>query len=67
MGIGTSLFVMVVGAILTFAVEVELEAFDLDAAGIVLMLTGALGLVLSLVLWDSWWGGWSPSSRRNRP
>lgn len=56
MGIGASLFLATVGAILAFAVEVSIDVFDVQAAGIILMITGALGLVLSLIYWDSWWG-----------
>ena len=64
MGIGSSLFLATVGAILAFAVEVSSDVFDIHAAGIILMITGAVGLVLSILYWDSWWGGWTPSSRR---
>ena len=66
MGIGTSIFVFAVGAILAFAVELDIPVLDLEAAGIILMVAGVLGMVLSVVLWDSTWGGWSPSSRRDR-
>ena len=67
MGIGSSLFLATLGAILAFAVEASPEVFDIQAAGIILMITGVLGLVLSFVYWDSWWGGWTPSHRRPRP
>lgn len=67
MGIGSSLFLAAVGAILAFAVEVSSDVFDIQAAGIILMITGGLGLVLSVIYWDSWWGGWAPSSHRRGP
>ena len=67
MGIGSSLALMTTGAILAFAVEVTTEIIDLQTTGIILMLTGLLGLVLAVVYWDSWWGGWTPSSQRRRP
>jgi len=42
---------MAVGAVLTFALEANLEGIDLDTVGIILMIAGALGLLLSLVFW----------------
>jgi hypothetical protein len=56
MGIGTSLFLIAAGAILAFAVEAEAEGFDLNAIGVILMVVGGLGLVLSLIFWESWGG-----------
>jgi cation transporter-like permease len=60
MSIGASIFLLVVGAILTFAVNVTTEGFNLNTVGIILMIAGALGLVLSLVFWSSF----SPYRRR---
>jgi hypothetical protein len=51
MGIGVSVFIMAVGAILAFAVERSVEGLDLDAVGVILMLVGAIGLMTSLVVW----------------
>ena len=53
MGIGASIFLLAVGAILTFAVDWTVQGVDLDAVGIILMIAGALGLVLSLLFWSS--------------
>jgi hypothetical protein len=53
MSIGVSIFLLVVGAILTFAVEVSASGFNVHTVGIILMLAGALGLLLSLLLWSS--------------
>lgn len=50
MRIGTSLLLIAVGAILRFAVDATTESFDLQTAGLVLMVVGAAGLVLSLLL-----------------
>ena len=59
MGIGTSVFLLAVGAILAFAVEVESAgAFNINTIGIILMIAGAVGLVLSMMFWNSW-GGFS--------
>ncbi|HEX9863366.1 MAG TPA: DUF6458 family protein [Acidimicrobiia bacterium] len=48
-GFGGSLFLIAVGAILAFAVSVEAEGFNLDTIGIILMIVGALGAILTLV------------------
>jgi hypothetical protein len=42
-------FLLVVGAILTFAVDVTTSGFSINTVGIILMIAGALGLVLSLL------------------
>jgi hypothetical protein len=41
------------GAISTFAVDVTTSGFNLNTVGIILMVAGALGLVLSLLFWSS--------------
>ena len=57
MGIGTSLFLIAVGAILEYAVHpTNTHGFDINTIGLILMIVGALGLVLSLVFWNSWGG-----------
>jgi len=48
MGIGVGIFLIVAGAILTFAVDATIAGLDLDVAGWILMLAGAAGLVLFL-------------------
>lgn len=50
MGIGVSVFLIAVGAILAFAVDVTTEGFNLNTIGIILMVVGALGLLASLVI-----------------
>ena len=54
MATGISLFFLAVGAILTFAVETSVSGVDLDTIGVILMVIGLLGMLFSLVLWDSW-------------
>jgi hypothetical protein len=54
MGIGTSLLLIAVGAILRFAVTVSTSAFNLQIVGVILMIVGALGLVISL-MWIMVW------------
>lgn len=51
MGIGVSVVLMAVGAVLTFAIEVEnAEGFNINTIGIILMVAGAIGLVASLII-----------------
>lgn len=50
MTIGTSLFVIAVGAILRYAVTAHVDGVNLDIAGLVLMIVGGLGLLLGLFL-----------------
>ena len=54
MGIGVSLFLIAVGAILDFAVNVHTRGFNLNTMGVILMIVGGLGLLLSLLFWGSW-------------
>ena len=51
MGIGVSIFLIALGAILTFATDVSVSGLDLDVVGVALMLAGALGLVMTLLIW----------------
>jgi hypothetical protein len=52
MGIGVSLFLLAVGAILTFAVTVTAEGFNINTVGVILMIVGGLGLLLTLLFWS---------------
>jgi hypothetical protein len=57
MGIGFSLFLVAVGAVLAFAVEVEESSgFDINTIGIILMVVGGIGILFSLLFWSSWGG-----------
>ena len=58
MGMVVSLLLIAVGAILRFAVSAEVESWDLQTTGVILMTVGGLGVILSLVFWSSW-GGFS--------
>ena len=53
MGIAVSLFLLALGAILTFATDVSVSGLDLDTVGLILMLIGAVGFVLTLIVWGS--------------
>jgi uncharacterized protein DUF6458 len=50
MGIGTSIFLIAVGAILKFAVTASVSGIDLATVGVILMVVGIVGLLISL-LW----------------
>ena len=56
MGIGVSLILVAVGAILTWAVSAEVSGVDLTTVGVILMVVGIVGVLLSLVFWSSWGG-----------
>lgn len=57
MGVGTSIFLIAVGAILDFAITVNsTHGFNIHEVGVILMVVGIVGLVLSLFFWNSWGG-----------
>jgi hypothetical protein len=56
MGLGVSIFLIAVGAILTWAVNASVSGLELNTIGVILMVVGALGLVLSMIFWSSWGG-----------
>ena len=56
MGISLSILLIAVGAILAWAVNAEVSGIDLQVAGIILVIVGAIGIVASLVFWSSWGG-----------
>nr|MDQ3824006.1 DUF6458 family protein [Actinomycetota bacterium] len=58
MGIGVGLLLIAVGAILAFAVEAEVSGVDVQVVGWILMLVGLIGILLDLLLWQSWRGGY---------
>jgi hypothetical protein len=51
MGIGTSIFLLALGAILTFAVNASIGGLDLDVVGWILMAAGVLGLIMTTLVW----------------
>ena len=56
MGIGTGIFLFAVGAIMRFAVSVQMQGFNVHTVGVILMVVGALSAVLSMFFWQSWGG-----------
>jgi Domain of unknown function (DUF6458) len=49
-GIGTSIFLIAVGAILRYAVTVTVSGVELQTVGLILMIVGIIGLVISLAV-----------------
>jgi hypothetical protein len=56
MGIAVSILLIAVGAVLTWGVTAEAEGLDVNAIGVILLIVGLLGLVLSMIFWSSWGG-----------
>ena len=61
MALGTSLFLIALGAILRFAVSVSTHGFSIHTIGVILMVVGAIGLLFSL-RWMTVW-----ADRRQHP
>ena len=51
MGIGVSIFLLAVGAILAFAVNTTVSGVDIHVIGYILMAVGVLGLVMTMLIW----------------
>jgi hypothetical protein len=49
-GIGMSIFLIAAGAILRYAVTVTVSGVELQTVGLILMIVGIIGLVISLVV-----------------
>jgi hypothetical protein len=56
MGLGVGIFLIAVGAILTFAVNASSSSVNVDAVGWILMAVGLASILLSLLFWQSWAG-----------
>jgi hypothetical protein len=52
MGIGVGIFLIVVGAILTFALDVTVAGINLHVVGWIFMLAGVAGLILFFYFWN---------------
>ncbi len=59
--VGLSLFLVAVGAILAWAVSGTVTGLDIQVVGVILMLVGCVGLVLSFLFLASF----APLSRRD--
>lgn len=54
MGYGVSIFLIAVGAVLTWAVNATVEGIELQTIGVILMAVGAMGLLFFLLFWSSY-------------
>ena len=54
MALGTSLFLIAVGAILRYAVSDSLEGIDIPTIGLILMIVGIVGMLISLFMMTLW-------------
>lgn len=63
MGVGISVFLIAVGAILTFAVEVSVSGLELGTVGVILMIVGGIGLVVALTVAQGLFGPRSMDER----
>ena len=56
MGLPVSLILIAAGAILAWGITDEPSGLDLDAIGVILIVIGIVGFILTLLMWQSWWG-----------
>ena len=64
MGLGVSIFLVAVGAILAFAVNATVSGVDIHTIGWILLIVGIVGGLLSMLFWSSWAGPGYFSRRR---
>jgi hypothetical protein len=64
-GLGVSIFLIALGAILAWAVHVSTTGVNVHAIGYILLVVGIIGALLSMIFWSSWAGpGYFRRSRR---
>ena len=56
MGISASLILAAAGAVLIWAVHTTSSGFNIHTAGVILLVIGIIGFVVSIVFWSSWGG-----------
>jgi hypothetical protein len=58
MGIGVGILLTAVGAVLAFAVNIDTtgSGVNLHTIGLILLIVGILGILLSMFFWSSWGG-----------
>jgi hypothetical protein len=66
LGIGVSLILVAAGAILTWAVNATVSGLNIHTVGVILMVVGIVGLILSLIFWSSWGGFGAPAPGARR-
>jgi len=66
MGIGVSIFLIAIGAVLAFAVHATTGAVNVHTVGWILMAVGLAGGLLSMIFWSTWAGPGYFADRRGR-
>jgi hypothetical protein len=64
MGIGVSILLIAVGAVLVWGVTQDADGLNVDAIGVILMIVGLAGLLISLFFWESWGRSFRGGARR---
>ena len=66
MSIGVGIFLTVLGAILAFAIETDVPGINVNTLGVILMVTGFVVVLYSLLFWSSLtpWGRRRVAARR---
>lgn len=54
MGYGVSIFLLAVGAVLTWAVNTTVEGIEVQTIGVILMVVGGIGLLFTLLFWSTY-------------
>jgi hypothetical protein len=66
MGMSISLILAAAGAILIWAVNATVSGFNIHTAGVILLVVGVIGFIVSAVFWSSWGGfGGAAGTRRD--
>jgi hypothetical protein len=56
MGVSASLLLAAAGAVMLWAVNASTSGFNIHTAGVILLVVGIIGFVVSLFFWSSWGG-----------
>ena len=56
MGVTVSLLLIAAGAILAWAVNADVSGLEVQTVGVILLIVGILGLILSVIFWSTWGG-----------
>jgi hypothetical protein len=56
MGVSVSLLLIAAGAILAWAVNASVSGLEVQTVGVILLIVGILGLILSVIFWSTWGG-----------
>ena len=67
MTIGSSIFLVALGAILYFAVNADISGLEISTVGLILMICGVIGLLLSLLVFRGPRTGERTVVRERRP